>query len=135
MLFPAPTAGFSVCEEDKQTSSKHECTEELLDDDLNKNQSKKKKENSKYKILKTNRNRKLERKKINRGSNKKKESELCIMSTNAAQLKGKIKSFKSELINSNAGVFTVQETHYATKGKVKIENFEIFEAIRKKVKG
>ena len=57
------------------------------------------------------------------------------MSTNAAQLKGKFKSFKSELETSKAAVFTVQETHYATKGKVIIENFEIFEAIRKKVKG
>ena len=57
------------------------------------------------------------------------------MSTNAAQLKGKLNSFKSELKYSNVGLFTLQETHYATKGKVKIEGFEIFEAIRKKVKG
>ena len=61
--------------------------------------------------------------------------ELCIMSTNAAQLKGKLNSFKSELKYSSVGLFTLQETHYATKGKVKIEGFEIFEAIRKKVKG
>ena len=57
------------------------------------------------------------------------------MSTNAAQLKGKLNSFKSELKYSNVGLFTLQETHYATKGKVRIEGFEIFEAIRKKVKG
>ena len=30
---------------------------------------------------------------------------------------------------------TVQETHYAKKGQIKIENFEVFEAIRKKAKG
>ena len=73
--------------------------------------------------------------KTKRGNKKHKASELCIMSTNAAQLKGKFKSFKSELVSSNAAVFTIQETHYATKGKVCIENFEIFEAIRKKEKG
>ena len=79
------------------------------------------------KITKTNR--------IKRGKGKNKELELCIMSTNAAQLKGKLNSFKSELKYSNVGLFTLQETHYATKGKVKIEGFEIFESIRKKVKG
>ena len=36
---------------------------------------------------------------------------------------------------SNAGIFTVQESHYLTKGKISIENFEIFESIRKKAKG
>ena len=51
------------------------------------------------------------------------------------QLKGKLNSFKSELKLSNAAIFSVQETHYATKGKVQIENFEVFESIRKKVKG
>ena len=56
------------------------------------------------------------------------------MSTNAAELKGKLISFKSELETSNAGVFIVQETHYLTKGKV-IEKFDILEAIRNKVKG
>ena len=75
------------------------------------------------------------KRKIRRGKGNKKESELCIMSTNAAQLKGKIDSFKSELLVSNVGLFTIQETHYAAKGKVKIENFDTFEAIRKKHKG
>ena len=58
-----------------------------------------------------------------------------MMSTNSAQLKGKLNSFKSELKQCDAGIFTLQETHYATKGKVQIENFEIFEAIRKKLRG
>ena len=57
------------------------------------------------------------------------------MSTNAAQLQGKLNSFKGELKYSNVGLFTVQETHYSSKGKVKIEGYEIFEAIRKKDKG
>ena len=54
-----------------------------------------------------------------------------ILSTNAASLKSKIKSFKHELRRSGAGVFTLQETHYAIKGKVIVEDFEIFESIRK----
>ena len=33
------------------------------------------------------------------------------------------------------GLFTLQETHNTTKGKVQIEDFEIFEAIRNKAKG
>ena len=32
-------------------------------------------------------------------------------------------------------VFTIQETHFKKKGKLKVENFEIFESIRKKEKG
>ena len=36
---------------------------------------------------------------------------------------------------TNAAIFTVQETHYSSKGKLHVENFEIFEAIRKKAKG
>ena len=75
------------------------------------------------------------KKKIRRGCKKKNDLNLCIFSTNAAQLKGKINSFKSEIKRINAGIFTIQETHYATKGKIQIENYEVFEAIRKKVKG
>ena len=100
MFLLSSTAGFSVCEKIKQTSSVHTqygCVERLLT-------SKKNKRNLKTK----------------RGKKKHKESKLCIMSTNAAQLKGKIKSFKSELETSKAAVFTVQETHYSTKGKVTI---------------
>ena len=74
------------------------------------------------------------KKKINRGK-KNKEADLCIISANAAQLKGKISSFKSELKKANAGIFTMQESHYVTKGKLKIEDFQIFEAIRRKAKG
>ena len=39
---------------------------------------------------KTNKNTKNKNKKNKRGKGKSKESELCIMSTNAAQLKGKL---------------------------------------------
>ena len=58
-----------------------------------------------------------------------------MFSTNAAGLKSKLKCLKNEIKRSNAGIFTVQETHYASKGKVQIENFVTFEAIRKKKNG
>ena len=82
-----------------------------------------------------NRNEKQRKNKIKRGLKNRNETLLCMMSANAAQLKGKLNSFKSELKASNSALFTLQECHYATKGKVQIENYEIFEAIRKKVKG
>ena len=73
--------------------------------------------------------------KTKRGLKKNKVKQLNIFSSNAAQLEGKLQSFKNELENTNAAVFTPQETHYAKKGKFKVEDFEIFEAIRKKAKG
>ena len=70
-----------------------------------------------------------------RGRRKHKAKYINIFSTNAAQLKGKMDSFKSALKETNAAIFTIQETHFAKKGQFQIENFEIFEAIRKKEKG
>ena len=72
------------------------------------------------------------KKKIKRGGNKNKKQELVIFSTNAAGLKNKIQSLKNEIKNVNASIFTVQETHFTKKGKIKIENFTLFEAIRNK---
>ena len=73
--------------------------------------------------------------KTKRGNKKHKSKFINIFSTNAAQLKGKIDSFKAALKATNASIFTLQETHYSHKGRFKIENFDIFEAIRKKDKG
>ena len=39
------------------------------------------------------------------------------------------------LLSTHTAIFTVQETHFNRKGKLKVENFEIFEAIRTKQKG
>ena len=76
------------------------------------------------------------KKRVKRGGRKQRKPEsLVIFSTNSAGLKSKLASFKSELSELNAGVFTLQETHFAKKGKLKLENYEIFEAIRTKVKG
>ena len=73
---------------------------------------------------------------VKRGKNKNRETTLNIFSTNAASLSAKLNSLKSELKRCQASLFTLQETHYSKKGKVVIEDFEIFEAIRKgKMKG
>ena len=73
---------------------------------------------------------------MKRGRNRDKDIFLNIFSTNAASLKSKLKSLKQELKRCNSYIFTLQETHYVKKGKVMIENFEIFESIRKgKLKG
>ena len=69
--------------------------------------------------------------KIKRGQRKQKETFLNIFSTNAAGLKPKMESLKQELKFLEVGIFTIQETHCSSKGKVKIDNFETFEAIRK----
>ena len=79
-------------------------------------------------------------KRVKRGGRKYRKNQksskcLTIFSTNAASLKGKIHSLKNELNSSQAAVFTIQESHFGKKGKLKIENYEIFEAIRKKQKG
>ena len=118
-------AGFSGWDEKQQTSNEHDEYERL--DGLLGNRENHKDNKEREKVHK---------KKVNRGKPKKfKEIELCVVSANAAQLKSKLSSFKSILKQSNAGIFTIQESHYPTKGKVQIENFEIFEAIRKKAKG
>ena len=124
--------GFSICSETDQTppEPEYEPVEGLLNKNMKKNydevENKANNNEGKRKIAKT---------KIKRGSKKKNEQQLTVLSANAAQLKGKLHSFKSELKACKAGIFTVQETHFESKGKVKIEGFEIFEAIRKKVKG
>ena len=58
-----------------------------------------------------------------------------ILSANAEGLKFKVESLKSEIVCQNVGIFTIQESHFMKKGKLKIDNFEIFEAIRKKQNG
>ena len=75
------------------------------------------------------------KKKIKRGGYKNKNQELVIFSTNAAGLKSKVQSLKNEVKSVGASIFTVQETHFPKKGKLKIENFSIFEAIRSKHNG
>ena len=74
-------------------------------------------------------------KRTKRGRGRKKEKFISILSTNSAGLKNKLLSFKSELKEVDASIFTIQETHFKKKGLVKMKDFEIFEAIRRKPKG
>ena len=94
--------------------------EELLDEVIN---------------VESNKQNRAKKTKTKRGNKKNKEKYLNMFSSNAAQLKGKLDSLKNGIKETNAAIFTVQETHYANKGQFRINNFEIFEAIRKKAKG
>ena len=50
-------------------------------------------------------------------------------------MKPKLESLKNEIKSLNAAVFTLQETHFSKKGKFRLDNYEMFEAIRKKHNG
>ena len=53
-----------------------------------------------------------------------------VFTTNAAGLKPKIKILKAQLNKLDIPMFTVQETHYSIKGKIKVCDIVVFEAIR-----
>ena len=69
--------------------------------------------------------------KVRRSKRKNSVQYLTMFSNNFAGLKGKMTSFTSELRNFNASIFTGQETHFTSKGRVNIKDFETFESIRK----
>ena len=81
-------------------------------------------------LLKRNKKRR-----VKRGSKKHKNQSLVILSANSEGLKPKLESLKNELKILNAGVFTLQETHFSQKGKFRLDNYEMFEAIREKYNG
>ena len=58
-----------------------------------------------------------------------------MFSNNCNGANMKIESLKCELKRTNSLLFTLQETHFYKKGKVKIEGFKIFEAIHMKEHG
>ena len=60
-----------------------------------------------------------------------------MISANCASLKyGKTKSLNAGIINTNANIVTLQETHYNTKGKAQMDaSLVVFEAIRNKKGG
>ena len=75
------------------------------------------------------------RKKIKRGGKKGKNQSLIILSANAQGLKANVESLKNEIKFFNVAIFTIQESHFVKKGQFKLDNFETFEAIRKKHNG
>ena len=65
-----------------------------------------------------------------------KQNSINILTTNAAGLKHKASDLKNKVKYLKSSRFSVQETHYAKKGKFCMEKYIIFEAIRKSmVKG
>ena len=52
---------------------------------------------------------------------------------NGANLK--VESLKYEIKRTNSSLFTLQETHFSKKGRVRIDDFVVFEAIRMKEHG
>lgn len=63
------------------------------------------------------------------------EQSLNLLTTNAADLRLKIKCLKDLVNMFKTSIFSVQETHFKKKGKFSIDNFTIFEALRKKEGG
>ena len=64
-----------------------------------------------------------------------KYTELVMFSNNCNGANNKIEAIKAQIKHTEATIFNLQETHYSKKGKIKIENFQIYEAIRKKEHG
>ena len=60
---------------------------------------------------------------------------LNVFSVNANGMKKKVDSLKYLLEHLSISLFTLQETKLSKRGKLKIEEFEIFEAFRKKEGG
>ena len=59
-----------------------------------------------------------------------------MFSTNGAGVVGgKVESLKAEVKHTNCNIITLQETHSRTKGKIQIEEFVVFEAIRREKGG
>ena len=55
-----------------------------------------------------------------------------MFTANANGLKNKLHSLKSHIKNLNIRIFTIQESMFCKRGKIDVEGFELFEAIRKK---
>ena len=58
-----------------------------------------------------------------------------MFSNNCNGANMKVESLKCEVRRTNSVIFTLQETHFYRKGRVKIDDFKIFEAIHKKEHG
>ena len=62
---------------------------------------------------------------------KKKFEQIQMLHTNAADLKHKTEDLKNKLKFFKTKMFSINETHYKKKGHFKLDNFIIFESIRK----
>ena len=59
------------------------------------------------------------------------QASVNLLTTNAAGLRYKDSDLKNKLQYFNSTIFTIQETHFAKKGKFIMDKFVIFESIRK----
>ena len=57
------------------------------------------------------------------------------MGVNANGLKSKLNTFKKVLFDLQPSIFFIQESKYKTTGRLKFENFELFEMVRKNKDG
>ena len=97
---------------------------------------KKRKIQKKNKTIKPKKNHKTENLNKNRKTRKQINQHIHILSTNAAGLKDKVSDLKNKVKYFNSTIFAIQETHFPKKGRIKVDNFHIFEAIQKsKIKG
>ena len=80
-------------------------------------------------------NKHMKKKHVRRGKGRK-QYNLIMFSNNVAGLTSASKTYclKSEIRQTNASIFTIQETCLKRKGKFQIKGYEIFEAIRNKDK-
>ena len=70
-----------------------------------------------------------------RSKNKMDQSNICIMGVNAAGITSKMNSFKNVVRQLKPSIFFVEETKLKRQGKLKLENYEIFELNRKNKQG
>ena len=57
---------------------------------------------------------------------------LSVLSTKAANLYHKSEDLKNKVRYFECGIFAIQETHFRKKGRFKMQDFQVFESIRKK---
>ena len=81
--------------------------------------------------MKTQKKYKIQKPHKNRKTKKHTNYNINILSTNAAGLKHKSKDLTNKLKYFQSSIFSIQETHFPSKGRFKLENFNVFEAIRK----
>ena len=72
-----------------------------------------------------------EKRKYNQSTNCESDTNLNIFAANADGLQGKQVSLKHEVNEAKASIFCIQETKFRKSGRFSMENFVIFEAIRK----
>ena len=75
------------------------------------------------------------RKSKNKNNHNTSSLELNIFSNNCNGANLKVESLKFEIKRTRSLIFTLQETPFSKKGRIAIENFAVFEAIRIKEHG